>query len=122
MGVRRVRACVARYNVAAETSEREAATERARLQAELQPVKIERTPATVRIYTKHSAAMGGARRFLFMCPKADPSTGVCKHPPVTRAFHPCTRSKVQQHVERFHLPDDPLREHRFDDAFWDGKD
>jgi hypothetical protein len=123
MGVQRIRGCVARYNAADEASKRTAVAERERLGAELQPAKIERTAANARIYRKHSAAIGGERRFLFMCPKAEPSTGVCKHPPVPRAFKPCTRVKVQQHINRFHMPDDPLREYRFDDAFWeDGGD
>ena len=119
MGVRRLRGCVARYHVAAEASDRAVTAERERLVAQLQPVKIERSAANARIYRKHSAAMGGQQRYLFMCPMAEPSTGVCKHPPVPRAFKPCTRHKVQLHINRFHLPDDPLREHRFDDAFWD---
>ena len=117
-GLRRVRACVRQYHEVAAVAEREAAAERERLASTLLPLKIERTAATARIYNRHKAAQGGEKRNLFMCPKADPSTGVCKHPPVPRAFHPCTRGKVQAHIERWHLGADALREHRFDDAFW----
>ena len=116
-GLCRVRACVRQYHETAAVAEREAATERERLAAELKPVKIERTEATKAIYDAHKAKMGGQCRYLYKCPRAD-ALGLCAHGSASRPFRPSARNHVLAHIERFHLGNDPLRTQRRSDAWW----
>jgi len=116
--VKAVRTAVKRYEAAAAQAKEAAAAERARLVVTLLPVRIERTPATRRLYTKHKAATGNETRFLYKCPLAD-EQGVCALGNASRPFHPAMRSNVVAHIARFHLPKDPLRDFQHDDAFWD---
>ena len=118
-GVKRVRGCVDRYNAAAEASERAAAAERERLAAELVPVRIERTEATKAIYARRAAALSGdTNRFLYRCPLSGPDDGSLQRPNARRPCQPSARKDIVAHVQRWHMPDDPLRAHRRSDAFW----
>ena len=118
-GVKRLRGCVDRYNAAAQASERAAADERARLEAELKPVRIKRTESTKAIYARRAAALSGeTNRFLYRCPLADSETGVCHRGNASRPCQPSVRKDITAHIARWHMPDDHLREHRRSDEWW----
>ena len=117
--VKRVRGCVDRYNTAAEASERAAAAERQRLEAELKPVKIERTGITNALYTKYKAALSNEVRNLYRCPLACAATGVCNQGNPSRASNPAARARIQKHIMRWHVNrQDELREYRRADDWW----
>ena len=81
-----------------------------RLKKELSPIKIERAAAK-ELYRKYAAATNGGQHRLYRCPFADPDTGVCNKGIHGRPSTPAAKQRIQQHIERYHLPPDPVREY-----------
>lgn len=117
-GMRQVRASIASYQASAAVVEREATANRSEQSRRLQPVRIERDASTAVLYRRYASRLGGEVRYLYRCPLADPATGVCVPDEAPHSFGPCARPKVHSHIERWHLPRDPLDEFRHADTFW----